>query len=253
MTRRTFTTALATSVPIPTATRRDVGNVKIHAAAVARIPLTAIATEYERATGIAVTLLFDTAGAAEKRFLADVEAAVLMTNIQLIRNAEGAGILRDGTSILLGSTFAGIAVMPGSTKPDVSTPEKLKATLLAANCIAVSDPTRGATVGTHFMKVIAALGVTSEILPKVKFSRDGVETLRLVIDGIADLGVSQSSEIIQANRDALVGPFPHEFALTTAFAVWHRNDISSTAAELVTRLTNPQAREKFATDGIVPP
>jgi molybdate transport system substrate-binding protein len=227
-------------------------DVRIYAAAVVKSPLAAIAAEYERATGNKVSLVVDTAGATEQRFRADSDAALLITTVPLIRKAESTGALRDGTSTLLGSTFAGVAVTPGSRKPDVSSPEKLKAALLAADRIAVSDPARGATVGTHFMKVIEALGVKDDVLRKVRFSRDGVETVHLVVTGGADLGVSQSSEIMQASRDALAGPFPAQFALVTDFSLWHRNNISPAAADLVTRLTGPAGREKLAAEGLIP-
>jgi molybdate transport system substrate-binding protein len=227
--------------------------VKIYAAAVAKTPLTAIAAEYESATGNKVSLVFDTAGAAEQKFRADPEATLLITTVPLIRNAENAGALREGTNILLGSTVAGVVVTPGSRKPDISTAENLKAALLAARRIAVSDPARGATVGTHFMKVIEALGVKDEVLRKITFAPDGLETTHRVVVGEADLGVSQSSEIVQASPDAFAGPFPKEFALTTDFSLWHRNNISAAAENLVARLTGPAGRDKLAAGGIIPP
>ena len=226
---------------------------KVYAAAVVKTPLTAIVAEYENATGNKVSLAFDTAGATEQKFRADPEGVLLITTVPLIRNAESTGALRDGTSTLLGSTVAGVAVTPGSKKPDVSTRENLKAALLAARRIAVSDPARGATVGTHFMKVVEALGVKDEVLRKITFAADGLETTRRVVAGEADFGVSQSSEIVQASRDAFAGPFPKEFALTTDFSLWHRNNISPAAADLVARLTGPAGREKLAAEGIIPP
>jgi len=227
--------------------------VKIYAAAVVKTPLTAIAAEYERATGNKVTMAFDSAGATEQRFRADPEAALLITTAPLIRNAESTGALRDGKSTVLGSTFAGVAITPGSKKPDVSSAEGLKAALLAARRIAVSDPARGATVGTHFMKVVEALGVTADVAGKITFAANGVETMHLVVEGKADLGVSQSSEIVQANPNALAGPFPKEFALTTEFSLWHRNTISPAAVDLVMRLTGPAGRHQLAAEGIVAP
>jgi molybdate transport system substrate-binding protein len=228
-------------------------NVKVYAAAVVKEPLTAIAGDYEKATGNKVILVFDTAGATERRFRADPEAALLITTVPLIRDAENSGAVKDGRSILLGSTVAGVAVTPGSSKPDVSTPEKLKAALLAAKRIAVSDPLRGATVGTHFMKVIEALGIKDQVLPKITFAPDGLATMRLVLQRTVDLGVSQSSEIMQANRDSMAGPFPKDFALVTEFSLWHRNSMSPAAADLVARLTQREGREKLAAEGIIPP
>jgi molybdate transport system substrate-binding protein len=228
-------------------------NLKIYAAAVVKTPLTAIAADYEKTTGNAVTLVFDTAGATARRFRADPQAALLITSAPLIRNAESTGALRDGTSTVLGSTAASVAVPPGSAKPDVSSPEKLKAALLAAKRIAVSDPSRGATVGTHFMKVIEALGVKDEILPKITFAPNGVATMHLVLEEGVDLGVSQSSEILQANRDAMAGPFPKEFALVTDFSLWHRNDMSPAVRDFLAALTGPTGRARLAAEGIMPP
>jgi len=228
-------------------------NVKVYAAAVAKTPLTAIAADYEKMTGNTVTLVFDTAGATEQRFRADPDAALLITTVPLIRNAESSGALKDGTSTLLGSTVAGVAVPPKSVKPDVSSPEKLKAALLAAKRIAVSDPARGATVGTHFMKVIEALGVKDEVLRKTTFATDGIETVHLVLDGKADIGVSQSSEILQGSPDAFAGPFPKEFALATDFSLWHRNAMSPAVKDLVAALTGPSGRGKLAAEGVMPP
>ena len=155
--------------------------------------------------------------------------------------------------MLLGSTVAGVAVPPGSPKPDVSNPEKLKAALLSAKRIAVSDPARGATVGTHFMKVIEGLGVKDQVMPKITFAADGIETMRMVMDKRVDLGVSQSSEIVQASPDAMAGPFPKEYALNTDFTLWRRNNISAAGKDFVARLTGPAAREKLAADGVLPP
>jgi molybdate transport system substrate-binding protein len=227
-------------------------SLKIYAAAVVKAPLTAIATDYEKRTGNTVTLVFDTAGATAQRFRADPQAALLITTVPLIRGAESTGALLDGTSTLLGSTVAAVAVSPKSAKPDVSSPEKLKAALLAARSIAVSDPARGATVGTHFMKVIEALGVKDEVLRKTTLASDGVATMRLVLEEGVDIGVSQSSEILQANREAMAGPFPKEFALTTEFSLWHRNSVSPAVKEFVAVLTGPGGREKLAAEGVMP-
>lgn len=247
--------SLVSALAAGTASAQPAGgeNVKVYAAAVVKAPLTAIAAEYEKATGNKVTLVFDTAGATALRFRADPQAALLITNVRLIRDAETKGALRDGTSAPLGSTVAAVAVPPQSAKPDVSSPEKLKAALLAARRIAVSDPARGATVGTHFMKVIEALGVKDEILPKITFASDGFATMRLVLEEGVDVGVSQSSEILQSNPDAMAGPFPKEFALATDFSLWHRNDISLAVKDFVAALTGPGGRGKLAADGVMPP
>lgn len=237
---------------IASAQSKNGETVKVYAAAVVKSPLTAIAADYEKATGNTITLIFDTAGATAQRFQADPQAAVLITTVQLIQSAGKAGALQDGTATALGSTVASVAVRPQSAKPDVSSPEKLKAALLAAKRIAVSDPARGATVGTHFMKVIETLGIKDEVLKKITFAPDGIATMRLVLDEGVDLGVSQSSEILQANPEAMAGPFPKEFALTTDFSLWHRNNMPPAVKDFVSVLTGPEGSKRLAAEGILP-
>jgi len=227
-------------------------NLKVYAAAAFKSPLLEIATQYERATGNKVTLIFDTAGSTEQKFREDPEAALLITTLTLISDGEKAGRLKDGVVYPLGDSLAGIAFAPGSVKPDISTSEKLKAALLGAKRITFSDPARGATVGIHFMKVIESLGVKDDVLRKATVARDGVETMRLVLEEKVDIGITQISEILQANRDAVAGPFPKEFELATTYSLWHRKNISPAALAFVTLVTSPASRTKFTENGIRP-
>jgi molybdate transport system substrate-binding protein len=223
--------------------------VKVYAAAVVKSPLLKMAADYEAATGNKVVCVFDTAGATEQKFGADPNAALLVTTEALISDRIKSGALKNGTPTRLGAVVAGIAVPPGAAKPDISTPEKLKAALLSARRIAFSDPARGATVGTHFVKVIEALGIKEQVMQKAMVAPDGVETMRLVVEKKADLGVSQTSEIVQANKDALVGAFPKEFDLSTTFALWYRTDVSPAAKDFALMLTSAAGREQLAAEG----
>src|SRR2546425_6507606 len=227
-------------------------DLKVYAAAAFKTPFGEIAAQYEAATGHKVRLVFDTAGATEQKFRDDPEAVLLVTTLTLINDAEKMGRLKGGTTYRLGDTVAGLAFSPGSAKPDISTPEKLKAALLAAKRIAFSDPARGATVGIHFMKVIESLGVKDEVLRKGRVAKDGPETMRLVLEEKIDLGITQIPEILQASRDAVAGPFPKEFELATTYSLWHRNNISPAARSFVTLLTTTASRTKFAENGIRP-
>jgi molybdate transport system substrate-binding protein len=227
-------------------------DLKIYAAAAFKSPLTEIAAQYEAGTGHKVTLIFDTAGATEQRFREDPQAALLITTVTVINDAEKMGRLKDGTTYRLGDTLAGLAFYPGSPKPDISTPEKLKAALLAAQRVVFSDPARGATAGIHFVKVIESLGVKDEVLKKATLAKDGTETMRLLLEEKIDLGVTQISEIQQANRDAVAGPFPKEFELATTYSLWYRNNASQPLKAFVTLLNSPASRTKLAENGIRP-
>jgi ABC-type molybdate transport system substrate-binding protein len=77
--------------------------------------------------------------------------------------------------------------------------------------------------------------------------------MRLVLEEKYDLGVTQISEILQANRDAVAGPFPKEFELATTYSLWYRNDASPAAKAFVALLTSPASRAKLSDNGIRPP
>ena len=225
----------------------------IYAAAALKTSLTEIAANHEQATGRSVTVVFDSAGATQRNYLADAEADLLITSPARIEQAQNAGSLPEGTTIVLGTTVAGVAVPPGSVKPDISSAENLRAALLAAERIAFSDPSRGATVGNHFMGVIEALGIEDEVLAKATLAPNGIETMRLVLEEGVDIGITQSVEILQANRDALAGPFPPEFELATSYALWYSDDISPAARDFVAVLLEPESRAIIAEEGLATP
>jgi molybdate transport system substrate-binding protein len=225
---------------------------RLYAAAGVKALIIELAAEFEKASGHSIVPMFDTAGAAEKRFLADGDATFLITSTIRISDAERCGKLKNGAVHAVGDTVGGFAAPPGQAKPDISTPEKLKVALLAAPRIAFSDPARGATVGAHFMRVIEALGVREDVLKKSTLAKDGVETMRLLLAGKADLGVTQLSEVVQADRSALIGPFPREFDLATKYSLWYRTDAAPAAKAFVQLVTGPLGRAKLVRHGLRP-
>jgi molybdate transport system substrate-binding protein len=231
----------------------DSETIKIYAAAVVQVSLGGLAEEFEAATGNTVEVVFDSAGATEQHFRADPKGSIVITTPERIGSIAADGLIAGGTTIALGSTVAGIAVPPGTPKPDISTSEGLRTALLAAERIAFSDPARGATVGNHFMMVIEALGIREEVLVKATLAMNGIETMHLVLDGRADIGITQTSEILQANPDALAGPFPPEFELATAYALWHPDDLSPAARAFLDIVLSEEGRAELAAEGLVPP
>ena len=235
------------------ATHVSADDLRIYAAAGVKSPLIELADEFEKTSGHRLALVFDTAGATLQRFLNDPGAAVLITGEARIRDAEKTGKLEEGVVNGVGATVGGFAVPPGKTKPDIGTPEKLQAALQAAPRIVFSDPEGGATIGLHFLKVIEKLGIKEQVLKKATIARDGVETMRIILAGEADLGVTQIAEVVQANREALVGPFPEAFDLATSYSLWHRTEASPAVKAFARIITGPSGREKLKQYGLRPP
>jgi molybdate transport system substrate-binding protein len=227
-------------------------SITVYAAAVVKTPLTQIAAEYEKASGNSVKATFDTAGASTQKYIADPAASLLITTTAQVEDAVRSGRLKSGARTPLATTIAGIAVAPGVIKPDLSTRERLRAALLNARRIAFSDPARGATVGLHFMKVIESLGIKDAVMNKAVIAVDGPETMRLVLEGKADLGITQISEIVQASREAVAGPFPQEFELSTEYSLWLPEAASPAVRELVRQISSSMGRKIMEEGGLRP-
>jgi molybdate transport system substrate-binding protein len=228
-------------------------DLRLYAAAGVKAPLQELARDYEAATGHHVLMVFDTAGAAEQRFIADAGATFLVTTDVRLRAAEAAGRLQNGMTTAIGSTVGGLAAAPGSKRPDISTPDALRNALLEAPRIAFSDPARGATVGRHFMQVIETLGIRDAVMKKATLAADGIETMRLVLDGKADLGMTQVSEIMQADPAALLGPFPGQFDLASSYALWLRADAPPEAQAFAALIGSASERQRLRMHGLRPP
>lgn len=226
---------------------------RLYAAAGMKAPLEQLARDFEASTGQHIALVFDTAGAAEQRFLADPAASFLVTTRDRLRAAERDGRLRKGLTREVGATVGGLAAPPDGPRPDIASPEQLRAALLAAPRIAFSDPARGATVGKHFLQVIEELGIREQVLGKATLARDGVETMHMVLEGKADIGVTQISEIMQSEPRALLGPFPGRFDLATTYALWLSADAAPEAKAFAALVTSAEARARLRAHGLRPP
>ena len=69
------------------------------------------------------------------------------------------GKIVPGSDVTLAGSGVAIAVKAGAPKPDISTPEALKQTLLNAKSIAYSEPSAGGASGVYFAKLLERMGI----------------------------------------------------------------------------------------------
>ncbi|MDQ0621025.1 substrate-binding domain-containing protein [Paraburkholderia graminis] len=115
------------------------------------------------------------------------------------------GVFVADTRTDIAETAVGVAVRRGIPKPDVSTPEKLKAALLSANSVAFSEGASGTYItGTLFPK----LGIVEQMKQKSVLIK-GRELVGAALQrGDADLGLQQISELKAFTDIQFVGPLP---------------------------------------------
>jgi ABC-type molybdate transport system substrate-binding protein len=140
--------------------------------------------KFGRANGHTVGSEFAITGALAKR-LQDGEAAdVFVGTRSAVDELIKAGKVLKGSDVDLANSGVSMAVRKGSAKPDISTSEALKHTLIATKALSYSDPASGGASGVHFAKVIERLGLTDQLKGKTKYPPAGGFTARLLVAGV---------------------------------------------------------------------
>jgi len=144
---------------------------------------------FEKATGN--TVKFSSKGAPA--ITADIKsgaADVVITNTEDVNNlAKGGDVAANGSTLLMISKV-GIAVKAGAPRPDVSTPDKLKAALMAAKTVGYSQ---GAS-GRHMASVFQQLGITDAVKAKAVVVQ-GRPVGEAIASGEAQIGFQQVAEL----------------------------------------------------------
>jgi molybdate transport system substrate-binding protein len=108
----------------------------------------------------------------------------------------------------------GMVVRAGAPRPDITTVEAFKRTLLAAKSVAYSDSASGVYVGTEMFE---KLGILDQMKPKSRMiPADPVAGV--VARGEVELGFQQISELLPVPGVDLVGPLPAEVQRITVFS-----------------------------------
>ena len=122
------------------------------------------------------------------------------------------GMTRPGSRMPLAESFIGMVVRAGQPKPDISTVEAMRKTLLAAKSIAYSDSSSGTYLSTIGFK---KLGVADEIVGKTRKVR-GPPSGEPVAAVVAR-GEAQVSELIHVPGVDFVGTVPSDIQPPTLF------------------------------------
>jgi len=208
---------------------------------------------YEKQSGDKLAFTFNTAAALTKRIQAGEHADVMILTQQNLETL-GKENKTSGHITPVASSGISVVVKSGAPKPDISTPDALKATLLKAKSIAYSDPAAGGASGVYVGKMIEHMGLADQLKGKTKHPPAGGNAAHLVASGEAELAIQQTPEVMSATGVDLVGALPGPLNKVTHFAA----DISaapaakSSAEAFVKFLTSPEAVKVFKARGLEP-
>ena len=174
--------------------------------------------KFEQASGHKLNITWGLAGPLAKR-VADGESPDALVAIRGgVDGLVTSGRIAQPSAVTLALSGVGVSVRSGAPKPDISTPERLKETLIAAKAIAYADPSKGGASGVHFAKVAERLGIADVVKAKSKYPDAAGLPGTLLLDGSADLAVAQVPELLEVKGTDLVGPLPGDLQSITQFA-----------------------------------
>jgi molybdate transport system substrate-binding protein len=174
---------------------------------------------------------------------------VIMAATRLDELIKEGKVRADGRVDLASSNIA-MAVKAGAAKPDISTLDALRETLLAAKSIAVSDSDSGVYLTTELFQ---RLGIAERIKSKI-IKIEATPVGEAVASGKAGIGFQQISELLAVKGIDVVGPLPPGAQRVTFFAagipVTARNPTG--AKRLIQWLASPVAYAAIHKSGLEP-
>ncbi len=158
------------------------------------------------------------------------------------------GKLVPATRIVVARSGLGVGIRKGAPKPDIGTTEAFKRTLLGAKSIAFSE---SGLTGTYLNGLFQRMAIADSLKPKFKYGRGG----DLVAKGEAEIGITQTSELLSEAGVEFVGPLPSEIQNYTSFpaAVGAAAKQADAAKALLKYLASPEAAQVIKAKGLEPP
>lgn len=200
--------------------------------------LRALQPRFEAAQGVTLQGRFGAVGAMKEALLAGEPCDLFVTTDAMVSDLAAQGRLDGATRAPLGHVRTGVAVRRGDPRPDVSTPDTLRAALLAAQAIYFPDPQR-ATAGIHFENVLRELGIHDELLPRLRTFPNGATSMRELAASLepGQIGCTQVTEILYTEGVELVAVLPVRFELATVYtAVVAAGSAQAAAAQALVHL-----------------
>jgi molybdate transport system substrate-binding protein len=163
----------------------------------------ALADAFSHGSGHKVSVIQEAGPELERRLASGGPADLIASNPTPIVDLVKRGKVVADTVTPFVLAGLGLSVRAGVPKPDISTVEAYKATLLAAKSIGYSH----GCSGTNAAAGIEKLGLTALLKPKTVYS-DGGPVVEFLAKGDFDVGIQQTNIMVGAPGTEYVGPLP---------------------------------------------
>jgi molybdate transport system substrate-binding protein len=206
--------------------------------------------QFVGATGYTLSFSYDPANAIRRQIENGAAFDVVIITRKAIDDLVRQGKILPDTCVDIGRSGLGVSVRKGAPKPDISTAESFKQTMLGAKSVIRS--TEG-TSGLYFETLLNRLGIADEMKDKIRLGPSG-RVAEFVARGEVEIAVQQISELLPVIGADFVGPFPSELQLFTVFSagVSAVSKEPKAAKALIDLLTAPTSASVIKAKGLEP-
>ena len=228
----------------------DAAEIKLVASNAVKEAYTQLLPAYEKASGNKVSVSWGGTADIMKRINSGEIADVVIITDAGIENLTKGGKLTAAGRMTVAKSAVGAAVRAGAAKPDLSSPAALKKSLLAAKGIVLTPGPSNPLLHALFDK----LGVASALNAKEIHPAAGQQLTDPVVAGLADIVLSQASELIAVKDIAYVAPLPAGAEIVLTYqAGYHAAAPELDAAKtLVKFLSTPDSAKVLKENGLEP-
>jgi molybdate transport system substrate-binding protein len=169
----------------------------------------------------------------------------------VLRGFINEGLIRPDSYTQLARSMIGMAVCAGAPKPDISSAETLKQTLLRAKSIAYSASVSGDYLTTE---LVQRLGIAGQVLSKSRRIEGGERVGAVVARGEAEIGFQQISELLPVAGIDHITPLPPELQKVSIFSagVAVSTKDADAARAVIKFFASPEAAEAITNSGLEP-
>jgi len=227
----------------------NAAEIKIMSTPAATTALRMAAQEFERATGHKVVITFSNIATTRKRIAAGEDFDMIVVSPKAIDDLTREGRLAAGASHNMGRTGLALVGHKGSPRPDISTVESFKRTLLGVRLFAYSATGES---GIGFLKVLDKLGIADAMKPRI---RSASNMSAMVESGEAELGITGVGAALSYAQLEYIGPLPAAAQEYVYVAAGVGTDAKSpeAARALLKYLGDPAVVKAMSEKGLEPP
>ena len=161
--------------------------------------------QLERALGHPLSIEFSSTASFKEKIDAGATFDVAILTSDMMDTLAKEHKIVPGSRADVARTGVGIGVRAGAPQPDISTPDKLKQTLLKTTSITYTQ--NGASAG-FVTRMIDRLGIAAQLKPKLIADTRAGHVSQSVADGQADMVLTLISEILPVHGVQYLGPLP---------------------------------------------